>query len=53
MKTETKTLTVCGDKISIQWDGNCWVSPTNGRISYDRGNDPVIKSWERLAQNGG
>jgi aromatic ring-cleaving dioxygenase len=25
----------------------------NGRISYDRSNDPVIKSWERLAQNGG
>lgn len=31
MTTYTKTVDVCGDRLSVRWDGNVWVSPHNGQ----------------------
>lgn len=31
MTRDNKTLTVCGDKLEIEWNGNVWVSPINGQ----------------------
>jgi hypothetical protein len=30
MKTK-KAVDVCGDKLTVAWDGNVWVSPHNGQ----------------------
>jgi hypothetical protein len=28
---DRKTLTVCGETLHVEWNGNVWVSPSNGR----------------------
>jgi len=29
--TKTKTVSVFGDELRVSWDGNMWVSPSNGQ----------------------
>jgi hypothetical protein len=51
-KMETKQVNVNGDMIEIHWDGNMWVSPSNGR-QHARAADAMRAELEKYFRDCG